>query len=100
MGACFNLTKKGESSPTSLNRIDEEICDLLGIEVHPRRWAYAWYDYIGWELAFGHSFETIRKKIQKDSDGVTDKEDLDFYAQMLKIANFLEENYVAKSWSD
>jgi hypothetical protein len=88
MPNCFQLTKKGESEPTSLVKVDEEICAHLGREVHPKWWCCGWYDIIGFSLAMGDDFAKIRGWLEANN----------FSEDMIKILDYLEANYTASSW--
>src|SRR5262245_46122540 len=76
MPNCFSLSRKIASSehllltepePTSLSKIDEELCALLSVEVHPRHYVIGWYDCIGWMLAVrGMDFAEIRDALTLD----------------------------------
>lgn len=85
MPACFQLTRKGESEPSTLNSVDEAIANHLGIAVHPTKWCVGWYDTIGFSLACGKSFADLRE---------IDKDDKEY----LSIINFLDENYTTNAF--
>jgi hypothetical protein len=61
MRNCLQLIRKTDmqGAPVSLNHIDREICDYMGVECHPGRSAYGWFDVIGFQLAAGKSFDDI-----------------------------------------
>jgi hypothetical protein len=61
MRNCLQLIRKTDmqGAPVSLNQIDREICDYMGVECHPGRYAYGWFDVIGFQLAAGKSFDDI-----------------------------------------
>lgn len=89
MPNCFSLTKKGETEPKALTKIDDEICEMLGVPSDPVMYAYYWYDIIGFRLAIGHSFEKIIQDLSNDGDG-----------KLVQIAKWLNENYVANAWAE
>ncbi len=64
MPQCFQLFPLNSDSPkesgaVSLSRIDEEICQLLGSQVHDRFYggtgenSFNWFDTIGFQIACG-----------------------------------------------
>lgn len=60
MSYCFALTKMGETRPSTLSRIDEHICESLGVPCDDDRYYMDWYDTIGLGIAMGQSPEEIR----------------------------------------
>ncbi len=89
MPNCFTLTRKS-TGPVPLNKIDEEICAMMGVPFHPVKYHQGWYGTIGFALAMGDTFEKIKADIAK-GDWVP-KEPL------LKIVNWLDTNFVANAW--
>lgn len=99
MPACLSLTRKGESKPTALQVIDAELCEHLGVPVHPKLWVHGWHQYVGLGLATGHSFDQIIEEINKDIAelAVVDPED-DWPHRQLAIALYLREFYEPNAW--
>ena len=101
MPNCFQLTKKGESEPTPLSKIDEELCHLVGIEVHPTRYVLGWFDSIGWWIAVrGHDLGT--EEIWQDFNewfepGKTEESKL-LFQHMKNMLDYLNENYSSRGW--
>ena len=96
---CFALTKKGEKEPTTLNTIDKELCELLGVEVHPQYYVAGWYNCIGFLIATKDECvlgsQELRNAVEEwfsDGDDNERKED------MLKMLAYLEENYTSAGW--
>lgn len=87
MPNCFTLTKIGEDKPSRLPAVDDAICAHLGITPHEKFFAHRWYDLIGLSLALGHSWEKIREIFADDGD-------------LLKIAQFLQDNYTVNAWAE
>lgn len=98
MPNCFSLTKKGENAPTPLVKIDEEICEHFQAEVHPTKYHASWFDIIGWHLAMGRDFPTIKEKLKSEFLLREDEGDKAFYSRQYEIADFLERHYVSDSW--
>lgn len=73
MPTCFDVTRNGETSPTSLNKIDEELCSILGVPVDPVRYVGGWFDYIGLRLACGSSFADIHSELCDKIDATEEK---------------------------
>lgn len=90
MPNCFMLTRKGEEKASSLMRIDEEMCMHFGAEVHPTRYYLGWYDLVGFSLAMGRDWNWMREQLKKDE--IVDD-------PILLVIDWLEENFIADSWS-
>jgi arginyl-tRNA synthetase len=65
MPNCFTLTFKGQTEPATLNKVDEFLCEKLGMEVHPKYYVNDWYNTIGFLIATGHPLgsEKLRTKL-------------------------------------
>ncbi len=87
MPNCFTLTPKGSKEPESLAKIDEAICNHLGIPIHPTKYVEDWYDYLGFGLAMGKTFPELAERFRDDPP-------------LLKIAQFLDEHYTADVWAE
>ena len=85
MPNCFTLTKKGDSAPADLNKVDEEICALLERPIDPVKYCAQWFDSVSFGLAVGWTFTDMR-------DTFVDCPDT------LKIIDFLEVNYDPHTW--
>lgn len=85
MPACIQLFKKGESTPTTFQQIDEEICAHFNVPCDPVRWYEQWYDCICVFLAMGKSFDYVRETY-KD------------YPRLVEITDWLEANYRPNAW--
>jgi len=99
MADCFEIINPKTNEPVPLNQIDEEICNLIGAPVHERRYggsgenAWNWFDSIGWDMSQRRSYAEMREKYTKE---------IDFYGEYLiriiKIINYLEENYTFRAF--
>jgi len=102
MPNCVQLIRKGETEPTKLAQIDDEICAHFKVEPHPTRWYAGWFDYIGFCLSLGQSFEKIEKNIVEEVEMVRTAEEIsDTQAQwkrMLEILVWLEARFTARAW--
>ena len=88
MPNCFQLIRKGETKPSVLARIDEEICAVMDEPVHPKFWCHGWYDVIGFLISLGRKFgPEFRAEIEKD-----------YRPEMLKIYDHLAEHYTSDAW--
>jgi hypothetical protein len=85
MPNCFSLTSKRTGQVVPLEEVDKELCAMLGVEVHPKRWVEYWYDIIGFQLACGKTWEELHANAEDDE---AEK----------KIVTYLEENFIAKAW--
>lgn len=87
MPNCFSLTRKGEKEPTNLNRVDEELCQHLEVDVHETRFVAGWYDIFGLAMALGvHIGEEKMDEIAGE-----DK-------HLRKILAYLRENFTDDAW--
>ena len=108
MPNCFHLFRKSapEAGPVSLNRIDEELCRELGVEVHPRNWVVSWYDIIGFKLAMGRTWTEIRAELLQTEEeflppeGPRREEHHAQYNQLLTCLNYLRQNFTISAWAE
>jgi len=102
MPNCFQLTRRGETVPASLAQVDSAICQALELTWDPKHWAYGWYDYIGFKLASGRTFQQITDDIRafiiKDRTKPDAAEWLEIDYVLLRINHFLLENYQSDCW--
>src|SRR5438309_572623 len=99
MPNCFQLfsTVNPQGGAVSLNKIDEEVCTLLGAEVHPKFYggtgdnAFNWFDTIGYQIACGKSLGSSELREYYTTSSLW-KEELPV---ILKIMDYLEENYTS-----
>lgn len=90
MPSCFQLTKKGETEPSKLCKVDEEICAFLGEPVHEKYWSHSWPNAIGFTIAalgVHLGTEKLRQIIAEYED-----------PKLLEILKFLEDNYSSRAW--
>lgn len=93
MAVNFQLTRKGETAPTPLVKIDEELCALLGEPVDPKNWVLNWYGTIGFMLACGETWEGVREETKECfEDSIT-------LPSRLRILDYLEKNYTSDAWA-
>lgn len=62
MPNCFTLTRIGETQPSTLARVDEELCRYFGEPVDDSRYFASWVDCEGFALALGLSWEWMREE--------------------------------------
>jgi hypothetical protein len=115
MPLCFDLIRNGETQPTSLNKLDEEFCQLLGEPVDKVKYVCGWFDYIGFKLTSGRSYDEIEKSIAEDKQRRYDDFEVDFqsgrtrdqhlieatewyYGGLQKILNYMREHFTPNSW--
>lgn len=89
MPNCFTLTRKSnlEAGPVKFVEIDAELCKHFNEPVDEVHWYLGWYDSIGLGLALGKSWDELRTW-WKEEDA----------AQMLRIIDYLEENFTPNAW--
>lgn len=88
MASYIRFFPNGSDKAISLNELDEQICEAVGDEVHPKRWCRGWFDYIGWLLSCGRSYDYVRKQIEADEA-----------TSLIPVLDFLEANFRPDSWS-
>ena len=97
MSSCFQLTRKGETEPIELNTLDEELCGMLGVPVHPERYVRGWHDTIGFSLAMGipligHESDNPERSMEGVwGDGM--------HPEWYTILAYLRENFVSSAWA-
>lgn len=96
MPNCFQLTRKGQTEPTGLAQIDEEICVMLGVPVHPTQYVCGWFDTIGFSAACGKTLAEIAKVYEEYFAQYQEPAD----AERAKIAHWLDENYKVHAWCE
>lgn len=97
MPNCFTLTRKGFTTPATLQVVDAELCQNLDLPYDDKEWTHHWYDYIGLRLALGQSFEAIidDATLAATEDYVAFK---DYYLTARRIAAYLNEHYTPDAW--
>lgn len=93
MPNCVRFINKETSTAIQLNLLDEELCLLVGDEVHPTRWCRNWFDVIGFMAAMGDSYADIRGKFEAGNWG---EHAMERFGEML---THLEEKYDIDAWS-
>lgn len=93
MPSCFQLTRKGDSEPSSLQHIDCCLCQHFELPWSADKWAANWYNNIGLMLAIGHSFE----KIIDTCNSITGYE-ADHANLMMRMSAYLNEHYTSDAW--
>jgi hypothetical protein len=99
MPNCFTLTRKNnlDAGPVALSEIDNEICAYLGVEPWEDEYYRQWVDTIGLALACGQSFDQIIEQCRKDMGAYI--ESSHYYEIKMKIAEYLNQHFVADAWS-
>jgi hypothetical protein len=95
MPNCFTLTRRGADEPESLSTIDEKLCQVLGVPVHPTKYVVDWCSTIGFSLACGKDWDYIENTLRRYADE-GDKED----QQALRCCQYLREHYVVNVWCE
>jgi hypothetical protein len=94
MPNCFQLFKKGSTSPEVLNEVDKAVAEFMEVPVDSVKWCYDWYNVIGFSIAMGRRLgsEELRAHVR-------DWTEVPEYAEkLMKILTFLEENYTSDAW--
>ena len=101
MPVCFTLARK--ESPERhlpLSTVDEELCKHLDVPIDAINYHYDWYDSIGLRLAVGKTFPEIEQEYLKYQEEAKETKALEYYNHMLKIINFLSNNFVSNNWRE
>ncbi len=88
MSACFSLMKKGESEPTHLHAVDEEMARAFGEEPDPVKWYKNWYNTIGLAIACGQDLDQMARECEQDMPSWT------------AIIRWLQANYEFNAWRE
>ena len=75
MAVYFELKRDGNAVP--FTKIDDEMCEALGVPCDPINYYKNWYDTIGFSIACGKSWDELRE----------------FWPEKVEIVNFLEANF-------
>lgn len=85
MPVCFTLTPRlapgVESAPATLQHIDDRMRQDLGYDPDPEKWLHGWYDSIGFGLAMGRTFDSMRVTFADD-------------AELLEVIDYLDKHYI------
>lgn len=95
MPNCFTLARKSEpTKPVALTVIDEEMCKHFNVKCDPKIYYCYWYDWIGFRLAMGKDFKSIREGIIEIADV-----EPEFEKRLVEICDWLDTNFVSDAWS-
>lgn len=96
MPQCFQLCRKGETTPQSFSEIDRIMCEHFGVEVHPKYYLADWYNVIGFVIACGKG-ELGSQELRDFIVGWAPL-DSEYSAELLKVLDYLEEHYTSNAW--
>jgi hypothetical protein len=101
MPACFQLYPKGSDQPAKFQEIDAELCHVFNTDCHPDYYLCGWYNYIGFSLAIGKTFEEIRQTIDEGilSNNTSTKEHA-WWCDIRDILDYLDANYTSNAWTE
>ncbi len=85
MPNCFQLKHRETGEATPFVQVDNELCQVLGVEPDDTQYVYGWYDSIGLGLAMGVTWEKMRTWWDEDSP-------------MQKVIEYLETHYTPDVW--
>lgn len=91
MALHIQFIKNGESTPTPLNTIDEELCTLLNEPINPSKYIHCWLDMIGQQVCIkGYELgtQTLREKVLTWD-----------MPELVIIHDYLVENFTVRTWS-
>lgn len=100
MPNCSSLARKSEpTKPVALTVIDEEMCKHFNVKCDPKVYYAYWYDHIGFGLAMGRDFASIRK-YWKGLLSQADPLNNGIEERMIEIVDWLDSNFVSDAWSE
>lgn len=85
MPNAFMFRSKETGKPTQFVKIDEEICNHLGVPIHETKYYNSWYDIIGLAVAVGQKLSEIAANTNYDEE-------------TRKIAAYLDSRYTTEAW--
>lgn len=88
MPNCITLTRKGEKEPMNFGKVDDLVCEALGVQPDPVKFYRSWYDIIGLGIALGDTLPKMRAKFAADPET----------PELAKIAAFLDDNFTTDAW--
>jgi hypothetical protein len=91
MPNCFHLTPKGGTEPEKLSVVDDKMRAFFSAPADPDKYYLGWFDWLGFGLAVGRSFDDMRK----DSAGACEE-----YSPHLALLSWVEEHYTPSAWSE
>lgn len=102
MPNCFQLTLKGHKEASMLQDVDAHICQHFNTPCHEKHWHHGWYNYIGFMIAMGKTFEWLRRDmdwgILSYPDYVSMTQGYEWH--MRDIIDFLDQNYTTDAWCE
>lgn len=99
MPNCFQLIDKTTGQPVILQKLDDKICEHMGVTPDPVKYYRCWFDIIGFKLACGKNFDQIRadlnQLLEEDKD---DPDERAFWEDLLKVLDFIVAGYESSAW--
>jgi len=102
----YPIDSADSSQPVHLFEVDRKIAKFMGVEFSTEHWCCNWYNVIGFLVAMGSPLES-EKMIEKIEEwyepisGLEKLEDREAAKQeMLKILNFMRENWRSSSYRE
>jgi len=92
MPACFQLYKKGSLEPECFVDVDNEICAMFDIPVHPVKYAFGWYDLIGFWIAVGKTYDEMRTILAEPG--------WNYVPELLRIIDWFEKDFENTHWTE
>lgn len=86
MPNCFRLLRGGVAVP--IVDVDAEMCRYFSADCDPNRWFRGWYDFVGFDLAMGKSFDEIRASYREDP----------YLIYLIEVVDWVEANFTVDSW--
>lgn len=86
----IEFTRKGESIPTPLNEVIEELYGYLGLPINNYKYVEYWLDIITSEMSI--------EECSLDSVFVRDRVVSLDIPEVVNMLDYLQENYTARTW--
>ncbi len=103
MPNCFQLTRKAalRDGAVALQAIDSELCAAFNEPCDPKEWFHGWYNYIGFLIAMGKTFEWVKAECNKIAgEQPSNDSHLAYWRRMYDIADWLDEHFTADAWAE
>lgn len=99
MPNCFQLFRKGQSTPEVLQEVDAALCAHLGLPVDPVNWCRNWYHVIGFLIACKGTplgSDALRDEIRRWHSAPGYKPER--CSEMLNIHEWMAEHYTSDAF--
>lgn len=100
MPVCFQLYPIGSQEPAILQKVDDAMRVHFQQPADPDHWLGGWYNWIGFSLATGHSWDDLRQEMREVIAKPIDDKHKDWAEGQLLIIDWLAANYTPNHWRE